>query len=676
MSLNTGNTSAWATDADKQPENQDRPFQATSGLTNTGLTGLWALTSMTSDGRNMKIVSDTVDQLLENYKRIKASTTGDLQRSIIPEVEHMTPAISSILPGISLFREIGGVLYVMGVLFSDKERTISSEYIRMNAVSLGSFNNGSTQSVSAPVPPANYIDDTLVENLRKHYLKVGEAKGIKNVSIINMVVQDMEMLNHDDAGELKDRPHLIANILAASWEEAVLVKIPQEAALNGQALPSPFKDPAKPYGKDGHAEARVSAISGRITSAKTLSAANMEVIASTMNNFSNNPNSFSANSKEIARVTGIVALNAQSFQAYTAQMAASGPAGQQEAIQRMMNIGGGIYPQGFRPLAPVITIEEASAGEMMGYNQGLAPFFYGLFLLMSTNNNFVFMEALRRHAVGSRGNLSNLEVRIEEMLTSIGGNFSGRTMLTDKSIADTDLVNAWIRQNVSPHATFQMNISLSGAHSPIHDFCQRLAGPTAKRINEVKTVMAIYDAMTNNAFSALVERNMKPGATGWTPDKPILHRTPVITVNGLASHEGKKLNTQEVDEMMLGKLKGPKGGPSIQQYLATQYGAINEDPKARCQKLRLELGQSAFDGDLHINGFAQTHIWDPLFMAVVGEAMESVGTLNVANNLGSFRTSSIVYAPGAGLATLASVGSNGVNGTNVSLAYGMRQSWG
>jgi hypothetical protein len=128
--------------------------------------------------------------------------------------------------------------------------------------------------------------------------------------------------------------------------------------------------------------------------------------------------------------------------------------------------------------------------------------------------------------------------------------------------------------------------------------------------------------------------------------------------------------------MMLGHLKGKGGTASIQQYLATQYGMTNEDFKARCQKLRLELNQSIFDGAVHINSFAQTHIWDPQLMAVIGEAMDGIGTLNVANNLGSFRSNTLVFAPGAGLATYTSVGSNNPSGAGIGAGYGMGQAFG
>jgi hypothetical protein len=668
MSVNTG-SSSWENDDKTNKAEDDASIQTTtSGLAKGGLGGLFQLVSMTSDNRNLKEVADTTEQIIELYKRIKNSTTAELQLSIIPEVENMTPSISPVLPGICFYREIGGVLYVMGALFSNKHLTISSEYIRMNSqMGFG----GVSQSVSAPLTPASYADKNVVDNLRAHYTRVGESKGIKAVTIINMVVVDLEMLEHPEAGDVKDRPHALAQYLTGAWEEALLVKVPQEMAIAGAKIPSPFANKTSPYGKDGHAEARVSAISGRVTAGKTLSAANMEVIASTMNNI-NNPNAYAANSKEIARVTATVALNAQSFQAYTAQLAAASGRQQQEALQRMMNLGGGIYPQGYRPLAPVITIEEAQAGEMMSYNQGLAPYFFGLYLLMATNNNFVFAEALRKHSVGARGNLASLEVRIEEMLAQVA-QFPNRIILTEKTVTDTDLVNGWIRQNVSPHATFQVNINPCGPHASIQNYLVRLASP--KRKEEVQTMIAVLDALSNDAFSGLIERNMKANS-GWVPTMPVLHRTPVITVNGLAEIGGKKLNTQELDEMMLGHLKGKGGTASIQQYLATQYGMTNEDFKARCQKLRLELNQSIFDGAVHINSFAQTHIWDPQLMAIIGEALDGIGTLNVANNLGSFRTNTLVFAPGAGLATFQSVGSNNPSGAGLGAGYGMNQAFG
>lgn len=655
MSVNSGNNSAWEGDDNNTNKGeQETVLPGTAGLMKSGLAGLFALPSMTSDSRNLKEVVETTEQITELYKRAKNSTTAPLQLRVIPEVENMTPSISPVLPGICFYREIGGVMYVMGALFSNKGLTNASEYIRFNNVGMA----GGQQAISAPITPANYADKTVLDNMRAHYTKHAETNNAPGgVTVINMIVVDLEMLNHPEAPEPKDRPHALAQYLVSAWEEAILVKIPQEMAIGNQDLPNPFINKTSPYGKDGCAEARVSAISGRMTVAKTLSPANMEVVVSTMN-ANNNQGQFGANSKEIARVTATVSLNAQAFSVYQQQLTSGRM--QQDAMQRMMNLGGGIYPQGYRPLAPAITIEEAMAGEMMDYNQGLYPYFFGLYSLMATNNNFVFVEALRKHSVGARGNLAGLEVRIDEMLAMLGGNVPGRIILNDKNVSDTDLVNQWIRQNVSPHATFQVNINPCGPHSSIQNFLVRLSHPV-KRKDEVKTVIGVMDALSNKAFSAIVARNVE-SKTGWNPTMPILHRTPTISVNGLAGMGGKKFNTQELDEMMLGSMKGKGGLASIQNYLGIQYGMTNEDFKARCQKLRIELNQSLFDGDVHINSFTQTHIWDPLFMSAIGEAMEGIGAMNVANNMGSFRSNNLVYATGGGLATYASVGSNNLNG--------------
>lgn len=669
MSVNKNTGSSWEerNPSDKPADDQSH-LPSTSGLAKSGLSALFSLPSMTSDSRNLKIVADTTEQLTELYKRIQKSTTTELQLRIIPEIENMTPSISSVLPGICFYREIGGVMYVMGALFSNRDLTISSEYIRVLNPSQGNIN----QTISAPLTPANYANQSVGEALKTHYQRNGEGKGITAVTIINMVVVDLEMLEHPEAGDPKDRPHAMAQYLAAAWEEALLVKIPQEMASSNQPVPSPFAKKETPYGKDGTAEARVTAINGRVTVGRTLSPANMEVVVSTMNSI-NNQNQFGANSKEIARVTATVSLNAQAYSAYQQQMQASSMRGQQDALQRMMNMTTGIYPNNWRPLAPAITIEEASAGEMMDYNQGLHPFFFGLYTLMATNNNFVFMEALRKHSVGARGNLAALELRIDEMLQGMGSP-QGRLILNDKNISDTDLVNNWIRQNVSPHATFQVNINPCGPHASIQNFLTRLAHPKNRK-EEVQTLIAVIDAQTGGAFSTNVAANIQ-SKTGWNPSMAVLHRTPTITVNGLAEYGNKKLNTQELDEMMLCHIKGKGGIASIQQFLATQYGVTGEDPKARSQKLRIELSQSVFDGAVHINNFAQTHIWDPQFMAVFGQSMDAIGTLNVANNLGSFRSNNLVYAMGGGLATYASVGSSNPSGANIGANFSMQQAFG
>lgn len=648
----TGNSS-W----DEEAERAQNSF-GNSPQDVANLASLFSSTSMTSENRNLVEVGEVLKIMKENYKQLAGSTTPQAQLNILPDLAPMTSQISNILPGMVLSKQVNDAIWVMGVLFSNKLLTISSEPIRINNGGMGA------SQISIPLTPVSYANKEVIENLRKHFTTVAAGLGLTKVNIINMTVVDLEMLNHPEAGDVKDRPTRLAAYLANQWETSFLTKVAMVLPAAGIALPSPFKDPKQPYGKDGYAEARVSAIQDRVNKAGYLTAANMEVVASTTNNL-NNSASVQTNSKEIARVTATVQLSGITYQAHMANLAQSrGRHQNSEAIQTFLGMNGGSYQNGYRPMHPVITMESAQAGEMMNYNQGLFPYFYGLYLIMSTNAEYVFTEALRRTNVGSRGNLSALESRIDMLLQGV--HVGVRPVLNDKTITDTDVVNQWIRTNVSPHATFRTNIITNGPDGSVNNFLLNLA--SKDRAEEIRTMVAVQDAMSNNVFSKLLERN-REAKSGWTIDKPALHRTQMIVVNGLAKLGNKELNTLEVDEMLLGHVKGKNGQQSITNYLGIQYGSTQDDFKARCQKLRVELNQSLFDGNVHINSFAQSCVWDPQLMSLIGEAMDTIGTLNVANTTASFRPNSMVYMPGGGLATVTTVGSNNVNNINAIGAF-------
>ena len=648
----TGNSS-W----DEEAERAQNSF-GNSPQDVANLASLFSSTSMTSENRNLVEVGEVLKIMKENYKQLAGSTTPQAQLNILPDLAPMTSQISNILPGMVLSKQVNDAIWVMGVLFSNKLLTISSEPIRINNGGMGA------SQISIPLTPVSYANKEVIENLRKHFTTVAAGLGLTKVNIINMTVVDLEMLNHPEAGDVKDRPTRLAAYLANQWETSFLTKVAMVLPAAGIALPSPFKDPKQPYGKDGYAEARVSAIQDRVNKAGYLTAANMEVVASTTNNL-NNSASVQTNSKEIARVTATVQLSGITYQAHMANLAQSrGRHQNSEAIQTFLGMNGGSYQNGYRPMHPVITMESAQAGEMMNYNQGLFPYFYGLYLIMSTNAEYVFTEALRRTNVGSRGNLSALESRIDMLLQGV--HVGVRPVLNDKTITDTDVVNQWIRTNVSPHATFRTNIITNGPDGSVNNFLLNLA--SKDRAEEIRTMVAVLDAMSNNVFSKLLERN-REAKSGWTIDKPALHRTQMIVVNGLAKLGNKELNTLEVDEMLLGHVKGKNGQQAITNYLGIQYGSTQDDFKARCQKLRVELNQSLFDGNVHINSFAQSCVWDPQLMSLIGEAMDTIGTLNVANTTASFRPNSMVYMPGGGLATVTTVGSNNVNNINAIGAF-------
>jgi hypothetical protein len=55
----------------------------------------------------------------------------------------------------------------------------------------------------------------------------------------------------------------------------------------------------------------------------------------------------------------------------------------------------------------------------------------------------------------------------------------------------------------------------------------------------------------------------------------------------------------------------------------------------------------------------------------MSKAMDTIGQLNVANNLGSWRNTSLASTPGIGLATLVGAGSNNASGNGLGVAYNM-----
>jgi hypothetical protein len=634
------------------------------------LGALFRMNSMVSDNRNLKIVAEVYEVLNDQiYKNIQTSTTDAQQRQIVPKIEHLTSNISSQLPGLGMYAVIDQTMYVMGALFSNRDNSIGTEHITINT------GVGQQQRVSIPITPAAQINKGFADRLKEHYQRAAAVQNVSNVEIINLIVVDMEMLNHPESGDQKDWPHSIAMYLARQWEKALLVYGAEKIVERGYAIPSPWLEPNTPYGKDNCAEARVVAIPGRVTDGKTLSPANMEVIVTTMNANGNNQNYSPTTTREIARATATVSLTGVTYEEYQQQMLLQSQSGDYMSnlkafMGNSFNMGS-IWPGTYRPLRPEITIDQVTAGEMMHNNGGLYPFFFGLYALMTTNNQFVFADALRKTHVGGRGSLAGLETRIQMMVQNMPGaqnalNPALRPPLNDKNINDTDFVTNWIQQNVSAHAVFKINLISNGPDAPIINFMRKLMAQD--NTAAVKVVVALIDSMSKNKFSAIIADNAEH-KRGWVPGKPILIGTNTIVVNGLATTPGGKddkeryINTQEVDEMFICNAKPGNSVASkaaIENYMGIVYGnGQNEDFKQRSQKLRIEQSSSLFDGRNHINGFGNAAIFAPDFMAAMAQAMDGIGQLNVANNLGSFRTNRLAFAPGIGLATTAGAGSNG-----------------
>lgn len=628
------------------------------GLQNTGLNALFGLTSLTADNRNLSEVDEVIEALTKMFDGHKTSTTKDIQLNIIPKIEKLTSQVSPNLPGLSLTSEIGGNLYVGIALFSNDQLNIVSKNITMFNPSEMPMNASYGNMVSTQWTPNQYVNKEIKDNVETFYRSRGKGK----VTIVHMNVVDLEMYKHSEVIDEKDRVRRISNLLAQEWEEAILIEAPQEAVAAGVKLPSPFKTPETPYGQHGTAEARVNVIDGRCNSGSQISPANMEIVITT-----SNPNTMSManqpSAKEIARVRASVSLSAVTHESW---------------MQTNKNVAGAMNPylmmgegyNGYHPLRPIITIEQVSAGEQLNYNGGLYTLFYGLFAAMTTNNNYVFADAIRKP--NSRGSLADMERRIEMMMATspnTAAMLANRIQLDDKKMGDADLVSQWIKTNVSKHATFQINLIRNGVNSALNNFLIKLADKRTVSVQvgenetevlslELRTVIAVLNAMTGGVFGKKCAEN-KTAGKGWYPGKPILYSTNTILTNGLTHHKGKWINTLELDETMLGNIKG-KNHAAMLNYMMLSYGRADsgdgKDRDSRCHRIGVQLKEAMFSERVHINAHVTPCILNPEFMAVLGTSLNSVGTINTTGSYGTYKPDSMIFAPGMGLATTVSVG--------------------
>lgn len=662
----TFNQASWET---KNKENT-----GSNALALQGLGALFGLTSLTADNRNLADVDSVVESLTKSFETHKTSTTKDVQLQIIPKIEKLTSQVSPNLPGLCLSKEIGDVLYVSIALFSNDQLNIVSKNIPMYPSNDMPANAMFGSIVSTQWTPSQYINKEIKDNVEAFY-----SAGGKKVTIICMTVVDLEMYKHSEVLDDKDRVRRISSMLAQEWEEAVLIQIALEAVGAGVKLPSPFKTPEKPYGQHGSAEARVNVIESRVNTAGQISPANMEIVVTT-----SNPNAMAtsnqANAKEIARVRCNVSLSATSFESWLQANKSSLTAG-------MPFYGMAEGYNGYQPLRPIITIDQVFPGEQLNYNGGLYTLFYGLYAAMTTNNNYVFADAIRKPS--ARGSLADLERRIEMMMmsypqTNMILSQSPRTVLDEKKMGDADLVSQWIKTNVSKHATFQINLIRHGVNSALNNFLIKLAekrtfelregdGEKSLMSVELNTVISILNAMTSGVFSKKCTEN-KAAGKGWWPGKPILYTTNTITTNGLTHHKGKWINTLELDETMLGNIKG-KNTNAMLQYMMLSYGRADsndgKDRESRCHKIGVSLKEGMFSERVHINAYATPCILNPEFMAVLGASMNSIGTMNTTGSYGTYQPDSMIFAPGMGLATTISVGHDSLMGDLANYSSGV-----
>jgi len=647
---NNGNNNSWEDNGSNSRTNENRNTQ-TSGL--TSLLGLLSQTSSTFTGRVIPEMTTVQEELQKVFKQRKEDRLNTLKSKIVPEIDVIDPNLSPILPGLVLWLKQENTIYVAPFLFYTKNMIVDVEEVMM-------YTANNQHRVNVPKTPAGYIDKRLNHELiQKFKSNHGQTTNVVQIAA--------GVINLEQYGDIRNEEKRIVDRIQGymdrEWETGILIEVVRQTAnAPGASLPSPFFS-GQPYGANGTADARISAITSPVLGENgVLLPSNMEVAVVTTNPNQygqNNPNA-DATPREVARVHANVSLLPVNHQEYLVNI--------RRANINPMGLGGPMN-DGYRPFRPCIALNNAVAGPQMNSNGGIIPFLMGLYVLMCANNKYAFADVLRRSKCGVRGNLVNLEPRLDKLfgdnhITRIVGQNS--TKLDSKTIIDIELVNRWIQQHIMQQAIFTVPILPTGANSALTKLLIDLNNPTTKA-DAVKAIMTAADAISGGAFSKAAATNSGVESKGWNPTKPIYHASNILVVDGTARFNGELFNLGELDEMSVHHFAGPSGGANADVFLRTMYQQNDrENIKARQQRLRIMLTEAMNLTDLEINGFGRVAVMDPGFMNLLGTVFSTIGTLNTSSISGNFMNNDAIFAPGTSLAVdyVAGVNTNQQGGGN------------
>lgn len=659
------NENNWgASESAQGPSKQQN--HSTGGATDS-LLELLGTASLLGSQRNVPEVEETAKLIREHVDALKKGTPSEVHKRILPEVNIITKPIVSALPGMILSLHLSNVVFVMPVLFSNRNLNMTLEEIHLDR---GQQN----QKVSIPFTPTSYVRKELVTQISEQFKANYASKGVNEAIVINLKVCDLEQYVSEEVLNA-GRSMVLRDEIMRAWEQGIIVAVAKQSADLGRSLPVPFvgENKDKPYGVHNNAIARVEPIQGQVTQDGIPTGSNLVVRLQTANQ--NGYNQATDTSREIVSAFATVSLMGNPIRQFQAQN--TGPVGYFQSSNGR--------PNGYFPLQPMVTMNYAKPGEVMGDNTGLATFFMGLFGTVATNNNYLFSEGLRSKTVGARGSLVDMEARIDAMESGVGLPVRDKnTRMTDAKLADIDFTNNWIRTNISPKATFACDIAEFGRDAAIFNFLLGLVRGAAEFTRNVKATIAILDSMTKKQFSRIVSENAKKTATlppeqrSWTPDQPILIPSSMLVPVGSVRYEGRTVCLSEFDEMMLSHLY-QQDSMQVGNILTNLYGDGGQTPD-KVRRYNLTTTLTAIFGDVHITGFGRRFFYNPKFMDVFTEAMNTLGNLQVSGTLGTFTSVAQVYAPGLSLVTQATAGqtgavinsNGGVVGNGSSIIFGVQ----
>lgn len=560
------------------------------------LLGQANLISSTSSITEVRDVSKALEETIEHLQK---NTASQAQKLSLPQlVQNITSDISPQLPGITLSTLIGGTRYIMPILFFKQGITEQTEVIQLA---------GENMPRGIAKHAASFMTPELMEKV-KQAGSYHQNTTLSKVIIIAPTVIDLEDYIKN-AVRLEDVPNAVRDYILKEWSNALYNYVIIEVTRQGAKFPSPFKD-GQVFGKDNAAVARIEAVNKATVDGKS-APYNLAVKLATTNK-NNTQNVNSNNTKSIATTHLTVSLETMNPQQF--------------AQARQRNPGGVVGP-----LVPVVSTGPTIPGETLNGNNSMIPALLGLYASIGANNIQYLSESFRGKEVGNRGNLSNFNNYMTQML---GAAYS-QSVLTDKNITNAAVVNNWLNTYVAPKAVYVLDLACFTEDVSNSDFWWNIVSQPSGSIYH-KALINMLDVLTNNGFSAVLAENAaKPQRnpqTDWVLGDAILAPTPVLMPSGIArAKDGKWFSLGEVDAMFLRQDHYYGNNEvAVNEYQGLVGGQTQGDMKMRQYNIYTRLNQ-LFDTNVNITGWKRRFIWSDAFFNTLARAMASAGTLTMSS---------------------------------------------
>lgn len=619
------------------------------------------MNSMMAGGRSVPVVNDIVKKLNDfREEKDKSSINPALQQIIPQEIISMDTNLSPVLPGIILARRVGNTLIIAPVLFSNREIAIQLEEIHTN----GTMGQNVPSKVQIKQAPNRYMSKEVVRNIIESMKLRYANDGVNDVQLITSRVIDLESYQTPENKEI-GMADLLSNVILEEWERGMKTTLAKTMVKTGTELKTPFIDnkgqiDKNAYGPTKCATARIESIKTQSGAPITIdgvpSGANMLVQLQTAPKEGQQYNADAA--RGIVNAYSNVLLVGVPFAVYTAQL-------QNRQVQPLFNPmmnSNDAYPHGYHPLQAVVVMETSRAQAQMGNNSGIASWLMALYANMTVNHNHLFTEPLRMAKIGARGNLADIERRIDDMVAGALPKRDEKLKITEARLKDMDFTSSWIRRNIAERASYAIDLVEFGNEAALHNFLLNLSGNNEAATENKLVIVKMIDAITGGEATRRIAENKQSGK-GWTPEKQVLCPSAIISPVGTFKHNGHLHSLQEVDEMFLSRLCPTDTTPMV-QYLQAVYGDGGQTPEAVRRYRMTTMLPTLINDDVNITGTSRRHYVSPEFAVFLGQCMDKLGNLNASGTMGTFASNVAIYAPSVEFAVQAAAGASGAYMTN------------